>query len=208
MKKVLSIIAAGLLGLSVYAAPEIVRLDSLEAAAYGASYVTIIEYDDFAAFTETNGTHGITSSIPAKVGLTMAGMILETAFNDARGSASTNSMLLTIGDGSDADYFLTSTEVAADSTEVFVQFSPVGAGTIVSTPTLQTVAVTNSAVEDTFPATLVTNLTIASTFTGSRLGQKYYSAAGSVVYTFTGAGGVIPSSLTSGKLKIYWRELK
>lgn len=199
MKKLFAIIAAVALITATTQAQELIRLDSLESAAYGASYVTIIDYGDMTSWTQTNGTHGITSSVPAKVGLTMAGMILETAFNDsiALGAASavTNSILLTIGDGSDTDYYLASTQIAADGTEVFVQFAPLGAAM-----TLQTGTVTNNGGS---PAVaVVTNVATALQ------GQKYYSAAGSVVYTFTGSGGNIPANLTAGKLKVYWRELK
>ena len=147
----------------------------------------------------------------------MVGMILETAVQDTgdlgTADATTNSLKVAIGDGSDADYFQTATQIAADGTEVFVQFTPVAAGTIVSTPTLQTIVLTNEG--SAYSALAVTNLTIASTFTGSRLGQKYYSSAGVVVYTFTGAGlkgaslpGDVMNAYTSGKLKVYWRELK
>jgi len=128
----------------------------------------------------------------------MAGMILETAFNDsiALGAANavTNSILLTIGDGTDADYFLTSTQIAADGTEVFVQFGPAGGVTI----TPQTLALTGT----------VNNVSVVTNIATSLLGQKYYAAAGNVVYTFTGAGGTIPADLTQGRLKVYWRELK
>lgn len=194
MKKLIaSLLAIFALGAFTASAVEIVRLDSREAAAYGASYVTIIKAADMASFTETNGTHGITSSVPAKVGLTMAGALLSTAFDDARGTASTNSILLTIGDGSDTDYYLASTQIAADSTEVFVQFAPLGAAL-----TAQTLALTGT----------VQNVAVVTNIATSLQGQKYYSTAGTVVYTLTGAGGVIPSSLTAGELKIYWRELK
>jgi hypothetical protein len=143
----------------------------------------------------------------------MVGMILETAVQDTgaleTANATTNSLTVAIGDGSDVDYFQTATQIAADGTEVFVQFTPVAAGTIAITP--QTVAMTNNGGG---PVQLVlTNATAA--FTGSRLGQKYYSAAGVVVYTFTGAGlkgagipGDVMNAYTSGKLKVFWRELK
>lgn len=211
MKKLIAVFAALVVAVPAFAAIETVRLDSLESAAYGASYVSIIEAEDLAAFGAlTNATVGITSAVPAKVGLTMAGMILETAFNDsiALGAANaiTNSITVKIGDGSDDDYYLTATQIAADGTEVFVQFTPVAAGSIVSTPTIQTSIVTNNGGAPTFAA--VTNLTIASTFTGSRLGQKYYSAAGTVVYTLTTTGDTILEDISVGKLKIYWRELK
>jgi hypothetical protein len=206
MKKVLAILVAGLMAGAAYAAIETVRLDSLESAAYGASYMQIIEYDDLTPFGAlTNATVGITSAVPAKVGLTMAGMILEVAFQDGANSganATTNSITVAIGDGSDADYFLTATEVAADGTEVFVQFSPVASGAIAITP--QTVSVTNNGGS---PAVVVmTNATAA--FTGSRLGAKYYASAGVVVYTFATAGDTILGNLQTGRLKVYWRELK
>ena len=208
MKKLyVSLIAVALLGLTARA-QETIRLDSLESAAYGATYVTIIDAEDLASFgAVTNATVAITSTVPAKVGLTMAGMILEAGFNDsiALGAtgAITNSILLTVGDGSDADYFLTSTQIAADGTEVFVQFSPVASGTIAITP--QTTLIYPAGTTNAGPA-VMTNATAA--FTGSRLGAKYYAASGSVVYTLVTAGDTVLEDISTGKLKIYWRELK
>lgn len=197
MKKLIATLAAGLFAAYAYAAPEIVRLDSREAAAYGASYMTVIKASDLSAFTQTNGAHGITSAVPAKVGLTMAGMILEEAFNDsiALGAANavTNSILLTIGDGTTGNYYLQSTQIAEDSTEVFVQFAPLGAAL-----TAQTLALTGT----------VQNVAVVTNIVTSLQGQKYYGAGGVVVYTFTGAGNTIPANLTKGRLKVYWRELR
>jgi hypothetical protein len=211
MKKLFACLIAGFISLPAMAL-ETERLDSLGSAAYGATYVQTITYADLNAFGAiTNVTVGITSSIPAKVGLTMVGLILEEAFQDTgalnTANATTNDLQITIGDGSDADYFLTATQIAADGTEVFVQFTPVAAGTIVVTP--QTLALTGTVQN----VAVMTNATAA--FTGSRLGQKYYSAAGVTVYTFVGAGlkgagipGDVMSAYTSGKLKVYWRELR
>lgn len=173
-------------------------LDSIEAATYGASHVQEITYEDMAEWIQTNGTHGVTSSIPAGSGLTFVGMTLPTAFNDsiALGAASavTNSLLLTVGDGSDVDYYMTSTQIAADGTEVFVQFAPIGGVSI----TPQTLALTGT----------VQNVAVVTNVATALLGDKYFSSAGSVIYTFTGAGGHIPADLEQGAVRLFWRLIR
>jgi len=237
MKKLFACLIAGFISLPAMAL-ETERLDSLGSAAYGATYVQTITYADLNAFGAiTNVTVGITSSIPAKVGLTMVGMILEEAFQDTvalnTANATTNDLQISIGDGSNATYFQTATQIAADDTEVFVQFNPVASGTIVITPQARAITTTvyTVQVDDVLDSAsnivaAVTNIVAANTviavatnataaFTGSRLGQKYYSSAGVVVYTFVGAGkkgagipGDVMSAYTSGRLKVYWRELR
>jgi PAB1-binding protein PBP1 len=213
MKKLFACLIAGFISLPAMAL-ETVRLDSLGASAFGATYVQTIDFADLNTFGAiTNVTVGITSAIPAKVGLTMVGMILETAFQDTgaleTANATTNSLTISVGDGSVATYYMAATQIAADGTEVFVQFTPVASGTIAITP--QTVAITNNGGGPVHA--VLTNATAA--FTGTRLGQKYYPTGGVVVYTFIGAGlkgagipGDVMSAYTSGKLKVFWRELR
>lgn len=197
VKTLIATLSMCALALSAWAAPETVRLDSRESAAYGASYVTVITYADLTSFTETNGTYAITSSVPAKVGLTMAGMILETPFNDdiaiTASNAVTNSITLAIGDGTTSGYFMQPTQVAEDSTGVFVQFAPLGAAI-----TKQTLTLTGT----------VQNVAVVTNIATSLQGQRYYPSAGSVVYSFAGSGDTVWPKLTKGKVKIYWRELK
>jgi len=159
----------------------VVRLDSLGSARFDADIVSIFKASDFTN-TNRNPTVAVTSSVPAKTIMSMSALRLKVAFDDPNGTASTNSITISIGDGTDADLFLTATEVAADSTEVWLRLAPVGA--------------TASGLD--------TNVTTQIT----ALGTKYYATAGNVVYTFTGLGGVIPSQLDVGNLEIYWREVK
>jgi hypothetical protein len=196
MKKLYAIILAGLISLPAMAL-ETSRLDSLGSAAYGATYVQILDFNDLLPFGAlTNATVGITSAVPAKVGLTMAGMILETAFQDNANSGAnqtTNSITLSVGDGTTATYYMSATEIAADGTEVFVQFAPLGAAI-----TIQDLALTGT----------VQNVKVVTNVVTSLQGQKYYAAAGVKVYTFTTAGDTILGNMTAGRLKVYWRELK
>lgn len=181
MKKLFGVIAAVFIVAGVYAqsGPEIVRLDSLGSARYDADFVSIFDVDDFTN-TNANPTVAVTSSVPAKTVLRLSGAVLKQAFDDGL-TTRTNSVALTIGDGSDADLFLTSTELAADGTEVWVNFAPVGSVNIGATG--EVTAVTAN-------------------------GVKYYASAGSVVYTFTCTDATYPSDFTAGKLEVYWRELK
>ncbi len=193
MKKLIAIAVAGLLAVSAQAAPEVIRLDSLAAAAYGASYVTIVDHSDLSDAFATNHTYELEYSIPAKVGLTLAGVLLDEPFNDAvalgAANAVTNSIALTVGDGTTGNYFLKSTQVAEDSTPVYVQFAPLGAALALQTATISgTSVVTN----------VVTSLQ----------GQKYYPTTGKVTYLFTADAATVVTNLTKGRVKIFWRELR
>jgi len=169
----------------------------LEAQAHlGATHMLEISYSDFSAFTSTNTAYTITNSIPAKIGVTFVGAVLKTAF--ASGSTNTESVAMKIGDGSDDDLYLASTEFASDGTAVFVKFGPPDAYTI--TPTLSKTVVTNDVLNS-----VVTNVT--ATAAAGELGRKLYAASGIIVLTITPNAQESLANYTSGKVRFYFRMI-
>lgn len=181
MKKLI-VIAIVAITASASFAWELQPLDLNGRATYNATHQTIIDYRDFADVTDTNTALSITQAVPAKVGMALVGMVLEQPFDGSGVStAITQSVALKIGDGSDDDLFLTSTELASDGSEVFIKYAPLGSVTIGATGVVTAV---------------------------SSLGVKYYGTAGDVVYTFTPAAKHSLAVQTQGRVKLFWHELK
>jgi len=134
---------------------------------------------DVADLTTTNGNTAQTFSVPvlAKQGASVVAYTLETAFQDTA-PVTNNTLALTVGDGSTADLFLTSTEMCVDGTEVYLKFPE---------------AVYNSTGQ-------ATNVTLAAR-------SKVYTADGNMVLTVTpkAANGV--SEMDTGKVTLYVRIL-
>jgi len=203
MKKLCVVLALSLFGMAA-TAQEVIRMDSLQASALGANYQTIFTYADFSSFTTTNSAAVITSTVPAKIGLSLVAMVLETAFDGSGVSTSyTQSVTVKVGDGSDDDYFLTSTELASDGTEVFVKYGAPTAYAVTATTTSLVYTAGDASIKTQAIVTAVSGAA-----TASALNQKYFSAAGTVVYTFTPSAEISLSQMTSGRVKFYWRELK
>ncbi|MFA7333532.1 MAG: hypothetical protein WC130_04470 [Kiritimatiellia bacterium] len=93
-----------------------------EQAHLGATHVATITYADF---TETNTNTAVTLTnvfaVAAKQGVQLMAMQLKTAFTTGNTNY-TGSVLVEVGDGTDADLYLTSTELASDGTEVWIKF--------------------------------------------------------------------------------------
>lgn len=128
-----------------------------ERAAYGATWVIEFTYGDLTT-TETNTAQTFTNVFPlvAKMGVECRAAVLATAF-DSGNTNYTTSLALKVGDSSDDDLFLSSTELASDGTEVYLKYGQaVSAGSAYATNwSLQTKAVTNL----TLTTTVVTNWT-------------------------------------------------
>lgn len=181
MNKFIAIIAAALVA-SVSFALELQPLDTQGRATYNATHQAILDFGDFSDTTTTNTSLSITQAVPAKVGMALVGMVLEKPFDGSGVStAITQSVSLKIGDGSDDDLYLTATEMASDSSEVFIKYAPLGSVTIAATGVVTAV---------------------------SSLGVKYYSTAGDIVYTITPAAQHSLSAQTEGRVKLFWHELK
>lgn len=89
-----------------------------------ANYCMVVTSDDFTA-TTTNATQTITIDMPADSGAQLIYMVMPVAFDTANTNA-TGSTTLQVGDGTDDDRYLTSTELASDGTEITMKF---GTGT-------------------------------------------------------------------------------
>jgi hypothetical protein len=197
------------------------------AAHGGATHVAIFKYSDFTMAT-TNTAQTFTNGVAARTGVECMGMVLDAAF-DVGTTNYTGSCLLKVGDGSDDDLFLTSTELASDGTEVFVKYGPpnsvaVTAGlqtnTVVSavaftlvTNTVEVAGWTTgtvvyaSAVTPT-SGSLTSAVSVTSAATVSELNRKLYTAAGNIVYTFTPNLNEALDDNTAGEVRVYFRLIQ
>lgn len=122
---------------AIGAAVDVYPLTEQEKADKGATHVAIVEYGDLDE-TSTNTAETMTMTVPAKYGVQFVGMELDTAFDTANATY-TGSLAVKIGDGTDDDLFLTSTELASDGTEVWVKWGSENGGTITVTPNNTTI---------------------------------------------------------------------
>lgn len=233
------ILWAGLPALAVTVSVE--PLNAQERAALNATHVAEIDYADFSEST-SNTAETLTMSIAAKQGFEVVALVLDTAF-DTGNTNYTGSCALTIGDGTDADLFLESTELASDGTEVWLKYgratwqtaTTVAAVTNVNDTTGSLFATNVSLSFDTTSITyihpesttntlagIITNVTVSldqaaavtatsvdtadvhSALTQS-IGQKVYTAADTVDFTFTPNSEEALDDNTSGKVKVYLR---
>ena len=169
-----------------------------EMAKYGATHFLEFTYKDFTV-SNTNTTQAFTNSINAKTAVQFVGLVLDQAF-DTGNTNFTGSCALKIGDGSDDDLFLTSTELASDGTEVYVKFGPPNSYTI--TPSFQVLALTGTVQN----VNVVTNGT--ATATAVELSRKLYTSAGSIVSTFTPNGNEALADNTSGKVRVLFKLIE
>ena len=215
-----------LIGMSSQAL-NLVPLDSREAAVMDATHVARFTYEDFASSTATNTALTISNMvIKAKEAVTCVGMVLEAAFDTAN-TNHTGSMAMTVGDSSDADLFLTSTELASDGSEVWFKFGRTDVETLTSTVTkqvaafltgltLQTVSLTDTngvtalAVTNIVSATAdaVTNATVATSAAAGVAAKKVYTAADAIRFTFTPNTEEALSANTVGAVRVYFKVVR
>jgi hypothetical protein len=207
------VVAAMVLAVVAWAMP-VMAIDWLalgvpEMAAHrGATHVAVIDYADLASYTTSNTAAVITNAILAKTGVEFVELMLDTAF-DTGNTNYTGSVAVKVGDGSDDDLFLTSTELASDGSEVFIKYGPPNSATVASTVTKQTYVLPAILADGTTNAiALVTNATVASTATAGELGYKVYASAGSLVFTLTPNSEEALSANTSGSVRLYFRLTK
>ncbi len=144
-------------------------LASATAPAWGASYRPVLEQErgfvgathvatfTYADLTETNAATAQTNStvftVKAKQRVELIGMELVTAFN--AGDNATGSVCVIVGDGADPDFYLDSTELNSNKTEVWSKFGRAYQGITTAT----SVNMTNVALST---ETVLTGVTIAS----------------------------------------------
>ena len=187
-------------------------------ARIGANWAVTFTYADFTEST-TNTAQSFTNqfAVTAKSGVSLIGMKLNEAFT-VSDTNYTDSLAVICGDADDTDRFLASTELASDGTEVWYKYSPMNSGTITVTPqsaafgtalTLQRSALADS--NGTFAVTNVT-LTTASaatnataTFAAASLGNRLYTTANYVRWTFTPNAEWALDEFVAGSVTFYFQ---
>jgi hypothetical protein len=184
MKKftMIELIALLVLVAGVAQAAQWRALDSMEQARTGANRVYEMDHNDLTT-TTTNTAQTLTVAVKAKQAVQFVFMELETAFDTAN-TNHTGSLAVTVGDGTDADLYLTSTELASDGTEVWKKFGPVP--TVTATATGET----------------STNLTV--TVTSVDMGRKVYTADDTIDFVFTPNAEEAVSANVQGKARFYF----
>lgn len=104
------------------------KLPIESAAVTGCNYEAVIDYTDLSDTAGTTKT--LTVTIPADHWVRGGFHVLETDFS----GPSISSLVYTVGDGSDADLFMTSTEIEVSGTEIDGKGPTPGSGAV-ATPT-------------------------------------------------------------------------
>lgn len=110
---------AALVGVRMALATE-VKLQEMPVqgkAAFGATHMLELSYEDFSGYVGSNITAVNTNSLPAGTLIEFKGMRLVTPFNSTLSAADATAVYC--GLASDTDRFLSSTTIASDGTEVF-----------------------------------------------------------------------------------------
>jgi hypothetical protein len=168
-------------------------ISSQEAAQWGGNYLFTWTHNDLTN-TTTNATQTFTLPVVSNSSVELAVFVLDEAC-DSGDTNYTGSTLLHIGDGTDADLYLTSTELNVDGTEIWFKLPPVNSNTV--TLTLQTGVHTNDA------RAVVTNATL--TVAEALLGGKVYTVDDTVDVVFTPNAEESVSALSNGAGRAYFR---
>jgi len=190
-------------------AATVTPLATQERAAHGATHVVTITHADLTE-SSTNTTQTLTNLlyIAANQSVELVKMELVTAFQDdaTNGFAS---LALEVGDGTDTDLYLDSTELNVYGTEVYAKHGRILWGssetnTVVTgfTPTVIAINGTNVIMS------LTTNTAIAvlGTATGTR--QKFYTSADYVDFKFSPTLTYALDVLDQGEVRLYFTILK
>lgn len=155
--------------------------DMMEQARTGATRVYVVEHSDLTD-TNANTAQTLAVSVPARTAVQFVMMELETAFDTANTNF-TGSVAVIVGDGTDTDLYLTSTELASDGSEVFKKFPVTSVATAVTT----------------IGATTNTTVTV------SALGQKVYTGADTIDFTFAPNSDEALVANSVGKVKFFFK---
>ena len=143
---------------------ELNKLPIEAAAILGSTHEVVIDYTDLSDTAGTGKT--LTVTIPAGSWVRGGAHVLETDFTD--GAATMSSLVYTVGDGGDADLYMTSTEVETTGTEIDYKAPTPGSGAVAR----ETGKVYASA--DTLDIAFTATGANLSTLTGGKL--RYYFA--------------------------------
>lgn len=192
-KLIVAVLVIALSAIGVRAV-ELGPLPQESRAAWGATHFLRVTHADLTE-TDTNTAQTISSfAVTTNTAVEFVAMVLRRPF-DSGDTNYTGSTLITVGDGSDADLFLTSTELNVDGTEVFIQYPPLPAYTI--SYTVLTNSLTNIYVN-----------AITTTPTGSALGRKVYTANDTIDVVFTPNEEESLSALTNGVVDLLFKLIQ
>ena len=169
-------------------------LPEQEQAYIGATHVATIGYADLTD-TNVNTAQTLTNvfAVEAKQGVQLVAMQLITAFN--AGNNATGSVAVIVGDGTDTDLYLTSTELNSNLTEVWLKY-----GRSVQ-------AATSGVITNVIGAT--TNLvTVLTALTDDVTGRKLYTASDTIDFTFTPNAVNSLSQNTAGEVRFYFKIIR
>ena len=162
-------------------AVEIRPLPIESQAQYGATHFVEVSWRDFTK-TATNTPEVLTFSVPAKSYVESRSLVLVEAFDTAKADLTnmvyTNSVTLEVGDSVTSNRFVTSTQVATDSTPVWFKYG-------VSEVEYSTAVLTNVVYGG---GATTGNLTYVTSVTGdlTGAGRAYYATNDTLRITVTG----------------------
>jgi hypothetical protein len=219
MKKLMAVaMAVGMLVGFAEAGPTWRACTVQEAAIYGASHVSTVTYKDFTNTTADSAETVTLGNVLSNDFVTAVAAITVTPYTG--GSTNTDSLTMTAGDGTDADLYVTSMQLAEDSTPVRVKFGRASEPALTLTTRVwsNVVAVTyttNATPVDAMPTTnfaltaagtvqVQTNVT-GATVADATLGQKLYTADDTIDGVFTPANNQAMDNSTAGEVRVYFR---
>ncbi len=167
---------------------------------YGGTHCVTVKYSDFTTAT-TNTAQTLTWTVAAGQAVELVAMELVTAFDSANTNY-TGSCAVKVGDGTDDDLFLTSTELASDGSEVFWKFNPGYSSTVAVTATTTNLVYLNGSTNVTTNA-VVSGVT--ASYAAGALGKKVYTAADTVDFVFTPNAEEALTANTSGEVRLYFK---
>lgn len=122
MKKfVIGMLMVGLLVAPAFAA-GVYRLPTGQKAEEGATHIVKIDYSDLTTTTSNTAQTLTTLNVDPRMGVEFKSMMLVKPFQILVNTNYTASLALTVGDGTDLDYYLASTEIDEQGTEVYLEF--------------------------------------------------------------------------------------
>jgi hypothetical protein len=165
-------------------------------AAFAATHVVNFTHADLTT-TSTNGATLTNSTVFTVKGTDMVefvAMELVRPF-EYSGTNTLDSTTVVVGDGTDADFFLASTELNKNGTEVWYKYPP-----------LPSYAITVTTVSNAVFGGTQAVMSATATATGSALGRKVYTGDDTVDFVFTpNSTNYALSDLDIGEVNFYFR---
>jgi hypothetical protein len=193
---------------------QLLRLGVSEQAAVGATHVYEVSASDFTT-TASNTAEVIGFNVAAKMSVEFVAMQLVEAFGTPSTDTNiTESLTLAVGDEDVAARYMAATQLATESTPIWLSFGVFPAGAVTVTPTT-TPLIYVSAVTATDDGTNVTNVAVtvstnvvmtaaSATWAASAVGRHVYTATKEVRLTFTPHAEEATSAFNTGRVRVYF----